>query len=167
MSVNVIAEGCDSTSTTPEAMRIGEAARRCGVTTRTLRYWQEVGLLTPSGQREGRERLYLPGDLGRAARIRELQELLGFSLSEIRAVLDADDVLDQLRTAYRASARPELQLRLLQDAIDANAELLARLDDTLARAQAFREERAQKAKRMRARARELQDEVNRAAAARP
>jgi DNA-binding transcriptional MerR regulator len=145
-----------------EAQRIGEAARACGVTTRTLRYWQEIGLLTPSGQRQGGERLYSEADVARAARIKELQELLGFSLSEIRVVLDTDDVLDRLRSAYRSSARPEVQLRLLSDAVEANDRLLARLDDTLARVQAFRQERAGKAKRLRARARELRAELARA-----
>jgi len=149
-----------------EAMRIGEAAEQCGVSTRTLRYWQEIGLLAPSGHHQGYQRLYLPADLSRAKRIKELQELLGFSLSEIRAVLDTDDVLDELRTAYHASARPELQLRLIDDAITSNTRLLAQLDDILARVQAFRDERAQKARRMRARAKELQDEVERAAARR-
>lgn len=143
----------------PAALRIGEAAQLCGVTTRTLRYWQEVGLLAPGGQEEGRERLYLPSDLARATRIKELQDLLGFSLSEIRAVLYADDVLDELRTAYHSSARPEVQLQLVEQAIDANAKLLERLDDTLERVRAFREERAQKGRRMKARARELRGDI--------
>lgn len=143
-----------------DALRIGEAARACGVTTRTLRYWQEIGLITPSGQRQGGERLYSEADVARAARIKELQELLGFSLSEIRVVLDTDDVLDKLRSAYRSSARPEVQLRLLVDATEANDRLLARLDDTVQRVTAFRQERAAKAKRLRARARELRAELD-------
>jgi len=147
-------------------MRIGEAAEVCGVSTRTLRYWQEIGLLSPHGHHQGTQRLYLPADVARAKRIKELQALLGFSLSEIRAVLETDDVLDEIRTAYHASARPERQLRLIEDAIEANAKLLAHLDDTLARAQAFRDERAEKDKRMRARARELSREVDRAGSAR-
>lgn len=164
MSVRV-AEG-DEPATESEAMRIGEAAEECGVSTRTLRYWHEIGLVAPSGPQR-HERLYLPADVSRAKRIKELQDLLGFSLSEVRAVLETDDVLDELRTAYRSRARPELQLRLIDDAIEANARLLARLDDTLARVEAFRDERAQKAKRMRVRAKELQDEINRSATARP
>lgn len=143
-----------------DALRIGEAAKACGVTTRTLRYWQEIGLITPSGQRQGGERLYSDADVTRAARIKELQELLGFSLSEIRVVLDTDDVLDRLRSAYRSSARPEVQLRLLADAAEANDRLLTRLNDTLQRVTAFRDERAAKAKRLRARARELQNELD-------
>jgi len=144
----------------PNALRIGEAANACGITTRTLRYWDEIGLLTPSEKREGGERLYSNAEVERAARIKELQELLGFSLSEIRVVLDTDDVLGKLRSAYRASARPELQHRLLSDAMEANDKLLIRLDDTLARIKSFRDERAQKAKRLRARARELRAEIS-------
>lgn len=143
------------------ALRIGEAARACGTTTRTLRYWHEIGLLTPSGQRDGGERLYSPGDVERAGRIKELQDLLGFSLSEIRVVMETEDVVDRLRKAYKADARPELQHRLLTDAIEANDRLLARLDTTLERIRSFRDERARKARRMRARARELEAEITR------
>lgn len=142
-------------------LRIGEAAKACGTTTRTLRYWHEIGLLTPSGVRHGGERLYSPGDVERAGRIKELQDLLGFSLSEIRVVMETEDVLDRLRKAYRADARPELQHRLLTDAIEANDRLLARLDTTLERIRSFRDERARKARRMRTRARELEAEITR------
>ncbi|HLI16217.1 MAG TPA: MerR family transcriptional regulator [Acidimicrobiales bacterium] len=147
----------------PGTLRIGEAARACGVTTRTLRYWQEIGLITPSGRREGGERLYSDADVARARRIRELQDLLGFSLAEIRAVLETDDVLDRLRFAYRSSARPEVLLELLGEALEANDRLLARLDETLARVQAFRAERAEKKRRLRARARELRAALEREA----
>lgn len=143
------------------ALRIGEAARACATTTRTLRYWHEIGLLTPSGQRDGGERLYSPADVERAGRIKELQDLLGFSLSEIRAVMETEDVVDRLRKAYKADARPELQHRLLTDAIEANDRLMARLDTTLERIRSFRDERARKARRMRARARELEAEITR------
>ncbi len=143
------------------SQRIGVAARACGVTTRTLRYWQEIGLLLPSGMSEGGERLYGDEDVKRAARIKELQELLGFSLSEIRVVLETEDILDRVRSAYRADMRPARQLELLSEAIEANDTLLARLDDTLARVRAFRRERAQKADRLRARVAELESEMAR------
>ncbi len=134
-------------------------ARLCGVTTRTLRYWEEIGLLAPSEQRLGSERVYAGPEVERARRIRELQAHLGFSLAEIRVVLETEDVLDELRSAYKADARPELQRRLLSNAITANDNLVARLDDTLARVKAFRDERVAKAERMRARAAELDTEI--------
>jgi DNA-binding transcriptional MerR regulator len=142
---------------TEPTLRIGEAAKLCGVTTRTLRYWEEIGLLAPSAPRHGTERVYSGPEVERAQRIRELQELLGFSLAEIRVVLDTEDVLDELRSAYKANARPELQRRLLANAMKANDKLVARLDDTLARVKAFRDEGVAKARRMRARAAELDE----------
>jgi DNA-binding transcriptional MerR regulator len=141
------------------ALRIGEAARALGVTPRTLRYWDELGLLAPSGHTEGGERLYAPSDVERGARIRELQELLGFSLSQIGAVVQSDDVLERLRRARAEGAPAAAQRRLLTEAIEANDELLARLDDTLGRVAAFRDERRAKRDRLRARLRALAAEA--------
>jgi len=145
-------------------LRIGEVAKLCDVTTRTLRYWEEIGLLAPSEQRHGSERVYSGPEVERARRIRELQTHLGFSLAEIRVVLETEDVLDELRSAYKANAGPELKRRLLDNAMEAHDTLILRLDDTLARVQAFRDERVAKAKRMRTRAAELDDEIERSAA---
>ena len=119
------------------------------MTTRTLRYWEELGLIRPSGHRGGGERLYLPTDLARVTRIRDLQELLGFSLAEVRVVLETEDVdaLDRVRSEWRrGDVPPDRRRRLLEDAVRANDGLMARLDDTLARIQAFRDERAAKAR---------------------
>ncbi len=138
-------------------LRIGEVAAMCGLTTRTLRYWQEIGLLSPSAHRDGGERLYSSAEVERTTRIRELQELLGLSLAEIRVVLDTEDTVDKLRTAYKTNARVELQRRLLFDAMEANNKLLVRLNDTLERIESFRDERAALADRMRGRAAELGD----------
>ena len=118
-----------------------------------------VGLLAPSEPRLGSERVYARSEVERAQRIRELQALMGFSLAEIGVVLETEDVLDKLRSAYRASARPELQRDLLANAMEANDKLVARLDDTLARIRAFRDERMAKAGRLRARAAELDREI--------
>jgi len=146
------------------SLRIGEAAKTCGVTTRTLRYWQEIGLLTPGGHREGGERLYTGAEVERAARIKELQGLLGFSLSEIRQVLEIEDNLDRLRSAYRASASPDNQLRFVTDAIDANEKLLARLEDAFERIKTFRDETATRTRRLHRRAKELEAEMSKSAA---
>ena len=76
-----------------------------------------------------------------STRIKDLQELLGFSLAEVRVVLDTEDieVLDRLRSEYRwGDASPEHRRQLLDEAIDANEKLLERLDTTLARIGRFR-----------------------------
>lgn len=137
-------------------LRIGEVARTAGVTTRTLRYWEQIGLVTPSGHLDGGRRLYSAVELARVIRIREIQVLLGLSLAEIRAVLDTDDVLDRLRTAYREGARASRQRVLLADAIAANDRLVGRLDDTLHRIQEFRRDRIAKGERLRWRAGEME-----------
>jgi DNA-binding transcriptional MerR regulator len=155
--VPVDEEGASSGS--DHTLRIGEVARLCGVTTRTLRYWEEIGLVAPSEQRHGSERVYASSEVERARRIRELQALMGFSLAEIGVVLETEDTVDKLRDAYKVKARPELRRQLLTNAIDANDALVARLDDTLARVKDFRDERVAKATRLRARAAELDEEI--------
>jgi len=135
----------------PLVLRIGEVAKLTGLTTRTLRYWEEQGLISPSGYRGRGERLYSATDMARVTRIKDLQELLGFSLAEVRVVLDTEDVdtLDRLRSEFRwGDASAEDRRQLLDEAIDANDHLLARLDDTLARIGSFRRERADKSVRL-------------------
>ncbi len=92
-----------TTEPAPVVLRIGEVAKLTGLTSRTLRYWEELDLLRPSGYRGSGERLYSQTDMARVTRIRDLQELLGFSLAEVRVVLDTEDidVLDRLRSEFR------------------------------------------------------------------
>src|SRR5437773_5312667 len=80
--------------------RIGEVAEAAGVSTRTLRYYEELGLLSPSGHSPGGARRYSDADLARVLRIRELQQLVGFNLDEIKTIVAADARLDELRTEY-------------------------------------------------------------------
>jgi DNA-binding transcriptional MerR regulator len=131
--------------------RIGEVAKLTGLTPRTLRYWEEQGLISPSGYRSRGERVYSSTDMARVTRIKDLQELLGFSLAEVRVVLDTEDieVLDRLRSEYRwGDSSPERRRELLDEAIAANQKLLDRLDTTLARIGRFRDERAAKSIRL-------------------
>ena len=82
-------------------LSIGVAAARAGVSVRALRYYQELGLLSPSGCTPGGMRRYSEDDLARVARIRELQSVLGLNLDEIAAVLANDDAMASLRERYR------------------------------------------------------------------
>jgi DNA-binding transcriptional MerR regulator len=84
-----------------ELISIGEAAGRLGVSERALRYYQELGLVTPCARTTGGMRRYSEADLQRVARIRELQTLLGLNLDEIAVVLHNDDRMAELRLAYR------------------------------------------------------------------
>jgi len=147
--------------TTPadtSTLRIGEVAKSTGLTTRTLRYWEQLGLLSPNSHRESGERLYTAAAIERVGRIRELQDLLGFSLAEVKVVLDAEDELERIRSDYRSHTDPSKRRELLVELIATNDKLLGRLDDTLGRIQTFRDERAVKGKRMRKALRELDAE---------
>jgi DNA-binding transcriptional MerR regulator len=144
----------------PVQWRIGEVAKLTGVTTRTLRYWEELELLQPSSYRASGERLYSPADVARVTRIKNLQELLGFSLAEVRAVLDAGDVdvLDRVRSELNTEhVSPARHLELLDEGIAANDQLLEHLEETLARIQAFRDERVESGIRLRHARREFGD----------
>src|SRR5271156_5059228 len=140
-----------------QKLKIGELAKRAGVTTRTLRYWEEIGLLSPSRHGESSERLYTEDEVDRVKHIRELQDLLGLTLAEIHVVLDSEDALERARRAYRAGATAAKRLRLLSDSLEANAHLIERMDDRLARITAFRNEWVARSERMRGRSAELKD----------
>jgi len=79
---------------------IEQVAARTGLTKRTLRYYEEVGLLAPTDRTEGNYRRYSEMDIQRLERIKKLRDLLGFSLAEIRELLNADDERGQIKVAY-------------------------------------------------------------------
>ena len=141
------------------SMRIGELAKRAGLTTRTLRYWEEFGLVKPTDHRFSGERLYSKAELERVIHVRELQELLGLTLAEIRIVLESEDAVERARSARQAGASPARRVALLEQAIEAHSRLIERMDDRLARIAAFRDEWVQRGERMRERLEELRSEV--------
>jgi MerR family transcriptional regulator, repressor of the yfmOP operon len=93
-------------------LSIGAAAEQAGVSQRALRYYQELGLVTPACTPGGLRR-YSEPDLARVARIRELQELLGLNLDEIAVVLVREDRMAEIREAYHHRATPGSDRRAL------------------------------------------------------
>lgn len=72
---------------TATALKIGEVARRTGLSVRTLRHYDDLGLLVPSARTDGDHRLYAPADVRRLLAIQHLKAL-GLGLAEVRAALD-------------------------------------------------------------------------------
>ncbi len=70
-----------------DAMRIGELAKRAGVTPRTVRYYEGMGLIPPGAREGGGQHRYPEQTVVRLAKIDQLKRL-GLSLEEIRAVID-------------------------------------------------------------------------------
>jgi DNA-binding transcriptional MerR regulator len=100
---------------------IGEVAEQVGVTTRTLRYYEELGLVTPSSRRAGASRRYTEADIARVLRIRELQAVMGFNLDEIRELLGAGDRMETLRAEYRAGVSKARTIEIVNEASRLNA----------------------------------------------
>lgn len=80
---------------------IEQVAAQTGLTKRTLRYYEEVGLLPPTGRTEGNYRRYTEEDIQRLVRIKKLRDLLGFSLADIRQIIEAEDERGQIKVAYQ------------------------------------------------------------------
>jgi DNA-binding transcriptional MerR regulator len=74
-------------------MHIGEVAERVGLSLRTIRYYEEVGLVTPSSRTQGGFRLYTEADATRLQLVKDMKPL-GFSLDEMRDLLGVLDGLD-------------------------------------------------------------------------
>ena len=80
---------------------IEQVAVQTGLTKRTLRYYEEVGLLPPTGRTEGNYRRYSEEDIQRLEAIKRLRDLLGFSLADIREIMEAEDERGMLKEAYQ------------------------------------------------------------------
>jgi DNA-binding transcriptional MerR regulator len=143
-------------------LTIGQAATAAGVTPRTLRYYEELGLLRPWGHSVGGARRYAEADLARIGRIRELQQLMGFNLDEIGQILSAEDSLERIRDEYR-SGKPTSRRRreLLAEAIDINDRLREQVRQKVSRIAGFLEELDAKAVRYR----QVVEEIDQTAAA--
>ncbi|GAB3247272.1 MerR family transcriptional regulator [Kineosporia babensis] len=74
-------------------MHIGEVAERVGLSLRTIRYYEEIGLIAPSARSQGGFRLYLEADVARLQLVKDMKPL-GFSLDEMRDLLGVLDKLD-------------------------------------------------------------------------
>lgn len=98
-------------------MRIGEVAERTSLTQRTLRFYEEKGLLDPPTRMEGGFRLYSEEDVQRIEHVLQLKHLLGFSLAEIKQMVDAETVLDELKAQYRQEADKGAKVERLKAAI--------------------------------------------------
>ncbi|MBA2951282.1 MerR family transcriptional regulator [Streptomyces himalayensis] len=124
-------------------MQIGEVAARTELSLRTIRHYEETGLVTPSARSQGGFRLYTESDVQRLMAIRRMKPL-GFTLDQMRDLLDATDRLDtgadlnsderealvtRVRTYERAAAGQVEKLRVqLTRAEDFAATLRARLE---------------------------------------
>ena len=98
-------------------LRIHEAAAEVGLTARSVRYYEEVGLLRPARRSEGDYRLYDESDLERLRFIKGLRDDAGFSLAEISKLLEDEAARERDHVAYHATADPRERRRILSDRV--------------------------------------------------
>jgi DNA-binding transcriptional MerR regulator len=123
-------------------LQIGEAADQTGLTQRTLRYYEEKGLLRPPSRMDGGFRLYSQDDIERIANIRQLKELLGFSLADIKEMLDAEDVRIQVKTQWRKDATTGEKVEEIKKALGATRHQVDLIDQKVAQMMEMREKLA-------------------------
>ena len=103
-----------SSAEATRVLRIGELARRCGTTPRTIRYYEELGLLGGGGateRRSGGHRSYTEADVAEVCELIRLRELLGLSLEELGRVIEAEDARALLRAEFEAGVTNPARLR--------------------------------------------------------
>lgn len=123
MDTNAWRKGVDASW--PATWKIGELAERTGLSVRTLHYYDEIGLLSPSGRTEAGHRLYAAGDVIRLQQIKSLRHL-GFSLEEVRDCLDRPD-FPLRRVVQLHLSRLKEQIGLQQRLCDLLEAMAARL----------------------------------------
>jgi DNA-binding transcriptional MerR regulator len=106
------------TATAEKPLRIGEVAELTGTTPRTIRYYEEIGLLPPTAERElGKHRLYTQADVDRVKEIVRLRDLLGLSLEQLSQLLEAETARAEIRRVIQQVEDPERRRQLRQEAL--------------------------------------------------
>jgi DNA-binding transcriptional MerR regulator len=119
--------------------QIGEVAEAVGLSLRTIRHYEEVGLVPPSGRSAGGFRLYTDGDIERLGLVKQMKPL-DFSLDEMRELLELRDRLAD-RAGDRDHAELVERLELFATAAERRCEALReQLDAAQAMAQTLRRE---------------------------
>jgi DNA-binding transcriptional MerR regulator len=140
-----------------ESLRIGDLARIVGTTPRTIRYYEEIGLLPEAPSRQsGRHRLYGAEALERLREVKRLKELLGLTLEELRTLLAVEEARAEVRAQLRREdVVPARRRELLAEAlghIDRQLELVRHRAEEIAKLEA---ELGETRKRVRRKIREL------------
>ena len=117
-------------------LRIGEVAKLAGTTPRTIRYYEEIGLLPTAGREPGAHRSYAESDVERLTEVLRLKDLLGLSLEELKELVEAEGARAERRREWDAGVEDPVRRRQILDEslghVDHQLELVRRRRDELA-----------------------------------
>jgi DNA-binding transcriptional MerR regulator len=100
-------------------LRIGELAELTGTTPRTIRYYEEIGLLPAAeGREQGKRRLYAESDVERLQELIRLRDLLNLSLDELSQLVAAEAARAEIRREFAETEDADTQRRLLDEALE-------------------------------------------------
>jgi DNA-binding transcriptional MerR regulator len=133
----------------PRTYRMEEVTRRTNLTPRAIRYYEELGLLRPSGRTAGGFRLFTEEDIAHLIRINELQTLLGFSLAEIKQTMQVEAMRAEVREAYAGTTDPAVRQDLLDRAFSLIQAQVRVIDERVGRLVKLREEHTARLNRIR------------------
>jgi DNA-binding transcriptional MerR regulator len=106
-----------ATPADPALLRIQDVAAETGLTSRAIRYYEEIGLLEPAARSDGAYRLFDASDLERLRFIRSLRDDAGFSLAQIGQLLEDEAARERNRVRLRTTSDDAERRALLGDAI--------------------------------------------------
>jgi MerR family transcriptional regulator, repressor of the yfmOP operon len=144
-----------------EVLRIGDVARLTGTTPRTIRYYEEIGLLPGAkGRARGSHRTYREEDVERLQEVLRLKDLLGLSLEELSELMSAEEARAALRREWRSGVEdPVRQRQILEESlsyIDRQLALVRRRRDEIAK---LEEDLGARRRRVRDRLRGLKTDI--------
>lgn len=143
-------------TTASRTLRIGEVAEQVGVTTRTIRYYEELGLLARGGGRtKGAHRFYTDADVVRLRELIRLRDLLGLSLDELLALAEAEEARAALRDQWYGDPSDEERIAILDRAIQLARQQLELVAARREKLDEFAGELEEKLERLHERKREL------------
>ncbi|MBU8656204.1 MerR family transcriptional regulator [Bacillus pumilus] len=96
-------------------MKIDQVAKRSGLTKRTIRFYEEIGLLSAPKRTEGGVRLYSEDDMEELEKVMQAKEVLGFSLQELQSFMEIGKQLELNKEGYLLSLDPKERLEKLLD----------------------------------------------------
>jgi DNA-binding transcriptional MerR regulator len=142
---------------TPPNLRIGDVAKLAGTTPRTIRYYEEIGLLPDApGRPAGGHRLYSQAEVERLREVMRLKELLGVTLDELKDLLTAEEARAAVRAELRREdVHPERRRELLEEALGHIERQLDLVEHRATELAKLREELCATRKRVRGKLREL------------
>lgn len=121
-------------------LSIGEVAKTLATTTRTVRYYEEIGLITPYKKTPTSQRLYTSEDVEKIIKIKELHNLMGLKLAEIKRFIEIEDKLNELKEHYSKTTSIKKQAEIIEEALSLYEELISQLSQRVKQIKGFKTE---------------------------